>query len=170
MNLPEKLKFMSKTSIVKEAAEKAMADECERARHLLGMAEKLVAGAFLVTGFQLLNLAALLESPSRLPQVSCYLALAALGASLFFGFYSLRPKGRPGYPRGDRLWETLKPDNVSEDAAEEAIVHLLLKSREQNAKLNDAKARSLFWCGWLLFAGVLLVAGSMVLNALTFNE
>jgi hypothetical protein len=161
---------MNKTTIIKEAAERAMTDESGRTRRLLGMAEKLLAGALIVTGFQLLNLAALLESPSRLPQVSCYLALAALGLSLFFGFYSLRPKDHAGYPRGDKLWETLKPDAVSEDAAEEAVIHLLLKSREQNAKLNDARARSLFWCGWLAFAGVLLVAGSMVLNALTFND
>jgi hypothetical protein len=161
---------MSKTTIVKEAAERALADESERTKHLLGMAEKLVAGALIVTGYQLLNLAVVLESPSRLPEVSCFLALAALGLSMFLGFYSLRPKGHAGYPRGDKLWETLKPDNVSEDAAQEAVIHLLLKSREQNAKLNDAKARSLFWCGWLLFAGVLLAAGSQLLNALTFND
>jgi len=31
--------------------------------------------------------------------------------------------------------------------------------------LNDAKVKSLFWCGWLLFGGFLLVTGSQLLNA-----
>ena len=143
-----------------------MTAESDRTRHLLGVAEKFVAGAVIVTGFQLMGLATLLESSSLLGKIFCYLSLAALGLSMFFGFYSLRLKGYAGYPRGDKLWETLKPENVSENAAEESLIQLLLKTREQNAKLNDAKAGSLFWCGWLLFAGVLLVASSQLLNAL----
>ncbi len=157
---------MSKISIVKEAAEKALAAESERTQCLLARAEKFAAGIVIVMGFQLLDIAALLESSSLLTKVSCYLALAAVGFSLFFGFHGLRLKGYAGYPRGDKLWETLKPDNVSEADAEESLIRLLLKTREQNAKLNDAKAGSLSWCGWLLFAGILLVAGSHLLNAL----
>jgi hypothetical protein len=42
---------------------------------------------------------------------------------------------------------------------------MLLETREQNARLNDAKVKSLFWCGWLLFVGFLLVAGSQLLDA-----
>jgi len=77
----------------------------------------------------------------------------------------LTAKGYAGYPRGNKLLDTLKPDSVTEEAAEEGLVQLLLKTREQNALLNDAKARSLFWCGWLLFAGILVVVGSQLLDA-----
>lgn len=157
---------MNKIAIVKAAAEKALAAECDRTKQLLGLAEKFVAGAVIVMGFQSLSVPTLLESSSPWIKISCCLSLAVLGLSLFLGFYSLRLKGFAAYPRGDKLWETLKPDNVSDDAAEQAVIQLLLKNREQNAKLNDTKASSLFWCGWLLFAGVLLIAGSQLLNEL----
>lgn len=153
-------------AIAKEAAEKAMLAENDRTRYLLGLAEKFVAGIIIVTGFQLLGVPTLLESSPSWINALCYLALAALSLSLFFGFYSMRLKGYAGYPRGDKLWETLKPENVSGDAAEQAVVQLLLKSREQNAKLNDATAGSLFWCGWLFFVGFLLVVSSQLLAAL----
>ena len=157
---------MSKITVVKETAEKAMSAENDRTKHLLGRAEKFMAGIIVVTGFQLLDVPTLLESPSQWVKALCYLALAALSLSLFFGFCSLRLKGYAGYPRGDRLWENLKSEDVSEDAAELAIIQLLLKTREQNAKLNDAKAGLLFWCGWLLFAGFLLVVNAQLLAAL----
>jgi len=157
---------MNKISIVKEAAERAMTAESDRTKQLLGHAEKFLTGIIVVTGFQLLSLPALLESSSPWVKGSCYVALAVLSLASFFGFSSLRLKGYAGYPRGDKLWENLKSEDVSADAAEQAVIQLLLKTREQNAKLNDAKARSLFWCGWLFFAGFLLVAGSQLLNAL----
>lgn len=160
---------MSKVAIVKDAAEKAMAAECDRTRQLTGRAEKFIAATIIVTGFQLSNAMIVLESSSQWAKDLCYLALAALSFALFFGFCSLRLKGYAGYPRGDKLWENLKADNVSEDAAEQAIIQLLLKTREQNAKLNDTKVRSLFWCGWLFFVGFLLVASSYLLDAFAYK-
>jgi hypothetical protein len=157
---------MNKITIAKDAAEKAMAAENDRTRHLLGRTEKSVAGIVIVAGFQLMNVPTLLES-SQSVKVLCYLSLAVLSFALFFGLCSMRLKGYAGFPRGDKLWENLKSEEVSEVAAEQAIVHLLLKTREQNAKLNDANAGLLFWCGWLFFAGFLLVTGSQLLNAVT---
>ena len=78
----------------------------------------------------------------------------------------MRVKGYAGYPRGSKLWDALKPENVSDEAAQEALVQMLLQTREQNARLNDAKVKLLSWCGWLLFAGFLLVAASQLLNAI----
>jgi ribonuclease D len=80
-------------------------------------------------------------------------------------FLAIRLNGYADYPRGNKLWDNLKPENVSEDAAQEALVQMLLKTREQNAQLNDAKVNSLFWCGWLLFVGFLLGAGGQLLDA-----
>jgi hypothetical protein len=157
---------MSKTAIAKEAAEKAMLAENDRTKCLFSTAEKFIAGIIIVTGFQLLGVPTLLESSPSWINALCYLALAALSLSLFFGFFSMRLKGYAGYPRGDKLWENLKSEDVSDAAAELAIIQLLLKTREQNAKLNDASAGSLFWCGWLFFVGFLLVVSSQLLAAL----
>jgi hypothetical protein len=160
---------MSKVAIIKDAAEKAMAAERDRTGQLIGRAEKFIVGIIIVTGFQLWNAAILLESSSQWVKDLCCLALAVLSLSLVFGFCSLRLKGYAGYPRGDKLWENLKSEDVSEDAAEQAIIQLLLKTREQNAKLNDAKVGSLFWCGWLFFAGFVLVVSSYLLDAFANN-
>lgn len=157
---------MSKMTIVKEAAEKAMAAESDRTQQLSGRAEKLVAGIIIVTGFQLLDTPTLLDASSSPVKVTCYLSLAALALAALLGFWSLRLKGYAGYPRGEKLWETLKSEDVSEEAAEQAVIQLLLKNREQNAKLNDAKTGSVFWCGWLMFAGIVLVMASHLLDAL----
>jgi len=157
---------MNKISIIKEAAEKAIAAESDRTAHLLRKADTLAAGIIIVTGFQLLEANNLLGSSSQWTNMIYYLSLAVLGISLFFAFCGMGVKGYAGYPRGNKLWDTLKPENVSEDAAQEAIVKMLLETREQNARLNDVKVKSLFWCGWLLFAGFLLVAGSQLLNAI----
>lgn len=157
---------MNKILIIKAAAEQTMTAECDRTRQLHGRAEKFVAGIIIVTGFFLPGLPNLMESSLPWVKVSCVLALAVLGLALFFGFHSLRFNGFAGYPRGDKLWENLKSEEVSDEAAEQAVIQLLLKSREQNAKLNDAKTGSLFWCGWLFFAGLLLVAGSHLMNVL----
>ena len=157
---------MSKISLIKETAEKAMAAETCRTDRLSGRAEKWTAGIIVVTGFQLVSAPNLIGSGSRWAQWTCYSALAVLALSLFFGFCGMRFNGCADYPRGDKLWETLKPESVSQDTAEEAIIQMLLKSREQNAKLNDAKARALSRCGWLLFAGFLLVIASQLLAPL----
>jgi hypothetical protein len=156
---------MSKISIVKEMAEKAFAAESGRTVPLLRKAETFAAGIIVVVGFQLLDVKTLLESPSQLVKVPCYLSLAILSVSLLFAFCGMHLRGYADYPRGKKLWDNLKPENISEDAAQEAIVHLLLETREQNARLNDAKVKSLFWSGWLLFAGFLLVAISQLLDA-----
>jgi len=155
---------MSKISIVKEAAEKAIAAESDRTAHLLRKADTLAAGTIIVTGFQLMDANNVLGSSSHWTDILYYLSLAVLSAALFFAFRGMQVKGYAGYPRGKKLWDTLKPENISEDAAQEALVQMLLETREQNARLNDAKIKSLFWCGWLLFAGFLLVAASQLLN------
>ena len=157
---------MNKISIIMETAEKAMAAEADRAGQLLARAEKFAAGIVIVTGFQLWNMTDILDPSSRWASDSCYLSLVVLSLSLLFAFYGMRLKGYAGYPRGDTLWETLKSEKVSDDDAEQAIIQLLLKNREQNAKLNDAKMRLLFWCGLLFLVGFLLVIVSRLLAAL----
>ncbi len=159
--------LMNKTYTVKDAAEKAMAAENDRTKQLTGRVEKLVAGIILATGFQLLNIPNLLESPSVWGRGLCFLALAILGLSLFFGLRALPARGYAGYPREDKLWENLRPENVSDEAAEQALIQWLLKTRERNAKLNDNKTKSLFWGVWLFFGGFLLVVTSQLLAALS---
>jgi len=156
---------MSKISIVKEVAETAIKAESERIVHLLRKAELYAAGIIIVAGFQLLDVKTLLESSSQWVKILCCASLGVLGLALFFAFRGMRLKGHADYPRGNKLWVNLKPDNITEEAAQEALVQMLLETREQNARLNDAKVKALFWCGWLFFVGVLLVAGSQLLDA-----
>ena len=145
----------------------ALAAESERTLNLVRMSEKFAAGIIIITGFQLLDLKTLLESTSPFAKVSCYLSLAVLSIALFFAFHGMRVKDYAGYPRGKKLWDNLKPENISEDAAQEAIVLMLLETKDQNVRLNDAKVNSLIQCGWLLFVGFLLVVGSQLLDALS---
>jgi hypothetical protein len=159
---------MSKISIVKDAAEKAIAAESERTVQLLRKADTLAAGTIIITGFQLMDANNVMRLPSQWTNILYYLSLVVLSTALLFAFRGMRIKGYAGYPRGKKLWDTLKPENVSEDAAQEALVQMLLETREQNARLNDAKVNSLFWCGCLLFAGFLLVAGDQLLNAVRY--
>lgn len=156
---------MSKILIAKDAAEKAMAAETNRAESLLRQAGKFAAGIIVVLGFQLLDAKTLLESVSLWVKILCYASLAVLVLSLLFAFAALALKSYANYPRGHTLWETLKPDNVTEETAQEAIVQLLLKTREQNALLNDARERLLSWSGWLFLGGILLVVAGQLLDA-----
>ncbi len=157
---------MNKILIIKEAAEKASAAESDRTARLLRKADTLAAGIIIVTGFQLLEANNLLGSSSQWTNILYYLSLAVLSVSLFFAFRGMRVQGYACYPRGSKLLDALKPENISEDAAQESLVKMLLETREQNARLNDAKIKSLSWCGWLLFTGFVLVAGSQLLNAI----
>ncbi|HSY16798.1 MAG TPA: hypothetical protein VK815_00625 [Candidatus Acidoferrales bacterium] len=156
---------MSKFSMAKDAAEKAMSAESARTESLLREGGKLAAGIVIVLGFQLLDLKALLESSSAWAKISSCASLGVLGISLLLAVCSQQAKGYANYPRGFTLWDNLKPENVSTEAAEEALMQMLLKTREQNARLNDAKTRVLYWCRWLLFIGILSVAGSQLLDA-----
>lgn len=157
---------MSKARIIQEAAEKAAAAEVDRTRLLLARAEKFSAAIIVLVGFQLLGANYMLACASLWIRGMCYLSLAFLGVSLFCAVWSLKVKDYAGYPRGNRAWDNLKADDISESAAEEAVIQMLLNTREQNAKLNDAKTRWLFWSGWLLFGGIGLIIGSHLLAAL----
>jgi len=157
---------MSKTSIVREVAEKAAVAESDRTQSLLGKAEKYTAAVIIVIGYQLLDVKTLLESLSPWVKASSCAPLIVLGASLFFALQGMRLKGYAHFPRGNALWDKLAPETVSEDAAQEALVQLLLNTREQNARLNDAKVKLLVWSRWLFFTGVLLVAAGQWLDAL----
>lgn len=156
---------MDKISLIREMAEKAMNGETVRMHYLIARGEKLLAGIIIVTGFQMLDVPNLLASGSPSVKVLCFLSLAVLGLSLFFGFACIGIKDHSGYPREDKLLENLKPENVSDEAAEQAIIQLLLKARERNAKLNDTRIKLLSPCGWLFLTGFLLVSGSQLLAA-----
>jgi hypothetical protein len=156
---------MSKLLLAKDAAEKALAIELSRTGSLLRSAGMFAAGNVVALGVQLRDLKALVESPSPLVKLLCCLSLAVLGASLLLACHGVQARGYGQYPRGQKLWESLKPEGVSADAAEEAVVQMRLQTREQNARLNDGRTRLLGWCAWLFATGSLLVAGSQLLDA-----
>jgi hypothetical protein len=156
---------MSKLSMVRDMAEKVLLAELSRTQSLLQEAGKLAAGIVIVLGFQLLDARTLMDSSSPWAKKACYLSFIVLSAALWLAFCGMQAKGYTSYPQGNTLWDKLKPENVSETDAEEALVQMLLKTRDQNARLNDAKVRVLYWCRWLLFAGILVLVGSQLLDA-----
>ncbi|MGA2245975.1 MAG: hypothetical protein ABSH48_13320 [Verrucomicrobiota bacterium] len=156
---------MSKISTAKDAAEKALSIELGRTESLMRNAWKFAAAIVVVFGFQLRDLRTLVESPSTGVKVVCCLSFAALAASLVLACRSLQVRGEGHYPRGQKLWESLKPASVTEEAADEALVQMLLQSREQMARVNDTTARLQGWCGWMFLTGALLVAGSQLWDA-----
>lgn len=157
---------MSKIQITKDAAEKAFSAELGRTEAQVCNAWKLVAGILVVMGFQLCDVRSLVESPSPWVKFLCDASIAVLAAAIVLAFLCLQPKGYAHYPRGNKLWENLKPENISPETADEALVQMLLQTREQNARVNDANGRILGWCGWLFCAGALLVAGCQLLGAI----
>jgi len=157
---------MNKILIAKDAAEKAFAAELGRAESQTRNAWKFIGGTIVAMGFELREVKSLVESPSPWVKILCGASLAILAAALVLAVQSLQAKGYAHYPRGNKLWENLKPEMISPEAAQEALVQMLLQTREQNARLNDAKSRLLGWCGWLFCAGALLVTGCQLLEAI----
>jgi hypothetical protein len=156
---------MSKFSLAKDAVEKASSAEHNRTEMLARESRWLAAGIIIVLGFQLLDAKALLESPSPGAKLTGCISVAVLGLALFLTFCSQQTKAYANYLRGCALWDNLKPDSVSEQMAEEALLQMLLKTREQNARQNDTRTRLLYWSRWLLFAGIVLLAVSQLLDA-----
>ena len=132
---------MSKISIVKEVAETAIKAESERIVHLLRKAELYAAGIIIVTGFQLLDVKTLLESSSQWVKILCYASLGVLGLALFFAFRGMRLKGHADYPRGNKLWANLKPDDITEEAAQEALVQMLLETQGTERALERCQSQ-----------------------------
>jgi hypothetical protein len=156
---------MPKLLIAKAAAEKALAVEFGRSESHVRDAWRFAAAIIVSLGFQLRDVKSLVESPSPWVKIVCCLSLVALGAALTMIIFCLQSNGYGHYPRGQKLWESLKPGNVSETEAEEAMLLMILQTREQNAKVNDANNRILRWAGWLFLAGVLLVVATQLLEA-----
>jgi len=156
---------MSKLLAAKDAAEKALAVEFGRTESRLRDAWKFAAGIILALGFQLREVKSLVESPSPCVKILCCLSFAVLGVALVLVIACLQSNGYGQYPRGQKLWDSLKPESVSETDAEEALLLMLLQTREQNAKLNDARNRVLRWGGWLFLSGVLLITATQLLDA-----
>lgn len=156
---------MNKILIAKDAAEKALAAEFARTELLGREAWRFVAATVVILGFEVRDFRGLVESPSSAVKVLGCVSVAVLSLALCAACYSLQVRGSGHYPRGNRLWENLKPETVSEHDAEEAMVQLLLQTREQNARANDARSRVLRCCGWLFLAGALLVAATQLFGA-----
>lgn len=156
---------MSKLLAARAAAEQALAVEFGRGESRARDAWKFAAGIIVSLGFQLRDVKSLVESPSPAVKILCCLSLVALSVALVMVVLCLQANVCGHYPRGQKLWDGLKPENVSETGAEEALLLMVLQMREQNARVNDANKRILRWAGWLFLTGVLLVVATQLLDA-----
>jgi hypothetical protein len=120
---------MSKVRIARDAAEQALTAELSRTESRVRDAWRYAVGIIVVLGFQVRDLKGLVESPSPWVKLLVFLSLGVLGAALLLACRALQVGDYSHYPRGQKLWETIKPETVSEAAAEEALVLMLLQTR-----------------------------------------
>jgi hypothetical protein len=157
--------FVGKETVILEAATKAFESEGSRTEFLQSKFEKLTAGVAAVMGFELIDIKNLLKSPYCQVRLLCWLAVAALTCSLFAALVSMRVANYEGFPRGNKLLDTLEADGVTEMEAEDALAGMLVAATESNATVNDNKASWLAWSAWLLLGGFISVITSQLLNA-----
>jgi len=156
---------MNKLRVAKEAAETALAFEFGRRESQLRDAWKFTTGIIVALGFQLRDVRTLVECPAACVKILCCLSFLVLVAALIAVSACLQFNGDGHYPRGQKLWDNLKPESVSDVEADEALVLMILQTREQNAKSNDVRGRNLQWVGRLVSAGILLVVATQLLDA-----
>jgi hypothetical protein len=147
---------ISKLDIILGEAEKAFQYEEKRRDNLDKKTERFVAAIALVFGLHLIDLEHLAFSgnlPDKLYSWLAIGAILALGISLIVALLSNRVVNYYSYPRGTRLIDELKSEDISDDSTKIRIAGMYLKAHDINAKINDARAQ------WLSYSGIFLVSG-----------
>ncbi|MCA1631713.1 MAG: hypothetical protein LC774_15565 [Acidobacteria bacterium] len=146
--------------------EKAFTTENQRRDKLTDKSESLIKAVGLVMGFQLIDLKNLSYTGSR-KDLGLWLAVGALLAlSVALVLALLGARIRSGYksqPREDDLVNALWGNNVSDDDAKAQVARTYFAAREENAIINDGRARLLAFSGYCLLAGFFMAVLSQVL-------
>ena len=112
-----------------------------------------------IIGFQLIETDQLTLSGSWQQAVRGWLAvnaLLALGISLVLTLLSMRVQKYYSYPRGTTLIDELKDDSITDQVAKIKIARMYLSAHDNNARINDKRAKLLSFSGAMLVAGLLL--------------
>lgn len=149
---------MEKAQLLRETCEKALHTEDERTMRLEHKSERIFGAAALVLGYQVIILDRSLVV-GTCGVIIYYVSYLALVMSLGLAAYSALVKKYFSYPRGQSIaMELDKPDTPQE--ASQALARLYLVIREENASVNDRRARAMQGSGWLLI--VAIIFGSLV--------
>ncbi len=153
---------MTKVEIVFQECEKVFLAEGDRTKSLGGKAEKLIAAVGAIMGFKLIEIEKVI--PLAHWQI-VYLAVSIsafviLGISLILALWSLSTRNYEGYPRGNELIDELKGQQITADMARGKIAGMYLLASENNASINDEKAKLLGFCVFLMVLGFALAIGS----------
>jgi hypothetical protein len=152
---------VQKIEIIARESEKAFLSEIERGKRLTDKAEKFIGAAALVIGLKIFDLHDLEGASKALGGAGMsvrleFLGFMLLGGALVLASLSRRIQDHASYPRGQALIDDLKSDQVSDDEAAIKVAKMYLDLHDQNAGVNDQRARLLAFSGNLLVSGFLL--------------
>ena len=150
--------MMSKIELILQESEKAFLQERIRADKLGGAAEKLIGAVAVIVGFHLIETDQLTLTGNWQQVAQGWLAVSALVAlmvSLLLALLSMQVQKYYSYPRGTTIIDQLKDDLVSDQAANIKIARMYLKAHDNNARINDKRAKLVFYSLAMLVIGLI---------------
>ena len=154
---------MNKVELVLQESEKAFLLEKTRAAKLGEAAEKLIGAVAVVVGFQLIEFDHLALSGDWQEALHNWIAVGAfiaLGGSLVLTLLSMRVQEYYSYPRGTELIDELKAESITDEVAMIKIARMYLTLHDKNARVNDERAKLVYFSGILLVTGFGLAVAS----------
>ena len=138
---------VSKVDIMLGECEKAYLAEKKRTENLANKAEKYLAAvaiiiAFTSIKFEQVDLAGGIE---LFFNIFVVVAFFLLGVTLLLVFVSMRVEPYISYPRGERLIDELKGEDITSEVAKVKIAKMYLYAQNKNALINDKHAKLLSW-------------------------
>lgn len=152
---------MSKVDLVFQESEKAFLAEIGRGERITDKAEKYIGAIAIIIGFKLIDLDSLKFSGQNSQALASWIAVVSflvLGLSLVQALLSRRVLRYYSYPRGEKLIEDLRSDELDNDMAKVKIAKMYLTARERNALINDNRAKLLSVSGILIVIGFTVAA------------
>jgi len=147
---------MSKEDIVLQHSEKAFLSEENRANYLENKAEKFIAAIVVIIGLHLVDINKLTFTGTCQTQLSSWFAAAALvafGIAIVVALLSRRIENYLSYPRGKSLIDELSDSRIGDEESKLLIAHMYLRFHDQNARINDKRAKLLSLSGHFLVTG-----------------
>ncbi len=155
----------SKIDTILKESEKAFLAEATRKDKLTDKAEKYLAALALIVGFNLVDFERVTLTGTASEVLSGLFAIGAfamLGITLVLALLTLRVFEYASYPRGETLIDELKDEAITDDIAKVKLAKMYLGAYDNNARINDRRARLLSWSGVLLVIGFVSAVASQV--------
>ena len=161
----------SKIDTILKESEKAFLAEAARKDKLTDKAEKYLAALALIVGFNLIDFSRVTLSGATNEVLSSMFAIGAfgmLGIALVLALLTLRVLKYASYPRGETLIDELKDEKITDDMARIKLAKMYLSAYDNNARINDQRAKLLSWSSALLVIGFVLAVIRQVVARIAF--